>query len=56
MSHELLKHVSYRFEVRYPDGSTRLIGEVDISVPAPGSPDRIGVNAKPGSAGPWSLL
>jgi hypothetical protein len=53
--HETLGHASYRFEVRFADGRTRIVGEVDISVPPPGSRGRVTVEVTGGSAGVWSL-
>jgi hypothetical protein len=53
--HQLLKEVHYEFSVRRLDGSTNLIGMVDISVPPPGSSSQITFGVKGGAAGPWSL-
>ena len=57
--HEMLKDVSYRFDVRFTDGSTYRIGEVDISVPPPTSSGtssgRFTYKVRGGSLGVWSL-
>ena len=54
--HEMLKEVSYDFQVRLADGTTLQIGRVEITVPPPRSTDRFTVQVSPGSAAVWSLL
>jgi hypothetical protein len=54
--HEMLKEVSYRFRVRYSDGSTEPVARVDISVPPPKSRDEVTMDVISGSASPWSLM
>jgi putative RNase toxin 4 of polymorphic toxin system len=41
--HEILKEASYRFSVRFPDGTSSPTTEVRISVPPPGSSDPVTV-------------
>jgi hypothetical protein len=50
-----LKEASYRFDVRYADGTRARISQVDISVPPHGSGGEVEVKVIPGAAGVWSL-
>ncbi len=53
--HDVLKEASYHFEARMPDGSSKVIGEVDITAPRPGSGGHATVEVTGGSSGLWSL-
>jgi hypothetical protein len=52
---DFLKEASYRFEAVMPDGTRRIVGEVNISVPPPGAAGAPVVDVRGGSAGIWSL-
>lgn len=53
--HDPLKEVSYRFDLRHPDGMRERAAQIDISVPPPGSSGNVETRVIPGSAGIWSL-
>ncbi|HVO10993.1 MAG TPA: polymorphic toxin type 4 domain-containing protein [Vicinamibacteria bacterium] len=53
--HDVLKEASYHFEARMPDGSSEVIGEVDITAPHPGGGGHATVEVTGGSSGIWSL-
>jgi hypothetical protein len=53
--HQMLKSAHYHFEVRYPDGTREVIGEVDIQVPRPSSSGQPSIDVTGGSAQVWSL-